>query len=168
MTTTNREALVIFAENVDALKDTTNNLKMAMDNQALIQDQNKRVLNKIEVMRDDFKSTTTSMQTQVKSANEQLSGEIANFSGQLSSTVSETLVSQMNGQLAQIEALINGIQDAYTSSLEGVTTTLADNETMQSLADTQNLLSKQIKLLEKKNNEMIKQLQSRDNHIKFP
>ena len=42
MTTTNREALVIFAENVDALKETTNNLKMAMDNQALIQDQNKK------------------------------------------------------------------------------------------------------------------------------
>ena len=72
------------------------------------------------------------------------------------------------GQLAQIEALINGIQDAYTNSLEGVTTTLADNKTMQSLADTQILLSKQINMLEKKNNEMIKQLQSRDSHIKFP
>ena len=119
-------------------------------------------------MRDDFKSTTTTMQSQVIEANEQLSGEISNFSGQLSSTVSETLISQMNGQLAQIEALINGIQDAYTSSLEGVTTSLADNKTMQSVADTQNLLAKQIKLLEKKNNEMIKQLQSRDDHIKFP
>ena len=168
MTTTNREALVIFAENVDALKETTNNLKMAMDNQALIQDQNKKVLNKIEVMRDDFKTTTTSMQTQVKSANEQLSGEIANFSGQLSSTVSDTLVSQMNGQLAQIESLINGIQESYSNSLEGISTTLADNKTMQSLADTQNLLSQQIKLLEKKNTEMIQKLQSKDNHIKFP
>ena len=166
--TTNREALVIFAENVDAVKETTNNLKVAMDNQALIQDQNKRVLNKIEVMRDDFKTTTTTMQSQVIEANENLSGEISNFSGQLSSTVSETLISQMNGQLAQIEALINGIQDAYTNSLEGVTTTLADNKTMQSLADTQILLSKQINMLEKKNNEMIKQLQSRDSHIKFP
>ena len=123
MTTTNREALVIFAENVDALKETTNNLKMAMDNQALIQDQNKKVLNKIEVMRDDFKTTTTSMQTQVKSANEQLSGEIANFSGQLSSTVSDTLVSQMNGQLARIESLINGIQDSYSNSIEGISST---------------------------------------------
>ena len=168
MTTTNREALVIFAENVDALKETTNNLKMAMDNQALIQDQNKKVLNKIEVMRDDFKTTTNSMQSQVKSANEQLSGEIANFSGQLSNTVSDTLVSQMNGQLAQIEALINGIQESYSNSLEGISTTLADNKTMQSLADTQNLLSQQIKLLEKKNTEMIQKLQSKDNHIKFP
>ena len=139
-----------------------------MDNQALIQDQNKQVLNKIAVMRDDFKSTTETMKSQVIKANEQLSGEIANFSGQLSSTVSETLISQMNGQLAQIEALINGIQDAYTSSLEGVTTTLADNKTMQSLADTQSVLATQIKLLEKKNTEMIKQLQSSDNHIKFP
>ena len=141
---------------------------MAMDNQALIQDQNKKVLNKIEVMRDDFKTTTTSMQTQVKSANEQLSGEIANFSGQLSNTVSDTLVSQMNGQLAQIESLINGIQESYSNSLEGISTTLADNKTMQSLADTQNLLSQQIKLLEKKNTEMIQKLQSKDNHIKFP
>ena len=139
-----------------------------MDNQALIQDQNKKVLNKIEVMRDDFKTTTNSMQSQVKSANEQLSGEIANFSGQLSSTVSDTLVSQMNGQLAQIESLINGIQESYSSSLEGISTTLADNETMQSLANTQNLLSQQIKLLEKKNTEMIQKLQSKDNHIKFP
>ena len=139
-----------------------------MDNQALIQDQNKKVLNKIEVMRDDFKTTTNSMQSQVKSANEQLSGEIANFSGQLSSTVSDTLVSQMNGQLAQIESLINGIQESYSSSLEGISTNLADNKTMQSLADTQNLLSQQIKLLEKKNTEMIQKLQSKDNHIKFP
>ena len=139
-----------------------------MDNQALIQDQNKKVLNKIEVMRDDFKTTTNSMQTQVKSANEQLSGEIANFSGQLSSTVSDTLVSQMNGQLAQIESLINGIQESYSISLEGISTNLADNKTMQSLADTQNLLSQQIKLLEKKNTEMIQKLQSKDNHIKFP
>ena len=123
MTTTNREALVIFAENVDALKETTN---------------------------------------------EQLSGEIANFSGQLSSTVSDTLVSQMNGQLAQIESLINGIQDSYSNSIEGISSTLADNKTMQSLADTQNLLSQQIKLLEKKNTEMIQKLQSKDNHIKFP
>ena len=139
-----------------------------MDNQALIQDQNKKVLNKIEVMRDDFKTTTNSMQSQVKSANEQLSGELANFSGQLSNTVSDTLVSQMNGQLAQIESLINGIQESYSNSLEGISTTLADNKTMQSLADTQNLLSQQIKLLEKKNTEMIQKLQSKDNHIKFP
>ena len=154
MTTTNREALVIFAENVDALKETTNNLKMAMDNQALIQDQNKKVLNKIEVMRDDFKTTTTSMQTQVKSANEQLSGEIANFSGQLSSTVSDTLVSQMNGQLAQT-ITYKWYSRFYSNSIEGISSTLADNKTMQSLADTQNLLSQQIKLLEKKNTEMI-------------
>ena len=39
---------------------------------------------------------------------------------------------------------------------------------MQSLANTQNLLSQQIKLLEKKNTEMIQKLQSKDNHIKFP
>ena len=168
MTTTNREALVIFAENVDALKESTQNLQTAMDNQVLIQDQNKRVLNKIEVMRDDFSSTTISMQEQVKIANDQLSGEIANFSGQLSSTVSETLISQMNGQLAQIEALINGIQDAYSNSLEGVTTTMADNETMKALADTQSQLANQIKLLEVKNGEMIKQMQSTDSHIKFP
>ena len=139
-----------------------------MDNQALIQDQNKKVLNKIEVMRDDFRTTTNSMQSQVISANEQLSGEIANFSGQLSTTVSDTLVSQMNGQLAQIEALINGIQESYSSSLEGISTNLADNKTMQNLADTQNLLAQQIKLLEKKNTEMIQKLQSKDNHIKFP
>ena len=91
-----------------------------------------------------------------------------NFSGQLSSTVSDTLVSQMNGQLAQIESLINGIQDSYSNSIEGISSTLADNKTMQSLADTQNLLSQQIKLLEKKNTEMIQKLQSKDNHIKFP
>jgi hypothetical protein len=168
MTTTNREALVIFAENVDGLKESTQNLQTAMDNQVLIQDQNKRVLNKIEVMRDDFSSTTISMQEQVKIANDQLSGEIANFSGQLSSTVSETLISQMNGQLAQIEALINGIQDAYSNSLEGVTTTMADNETMKGLADSQNQLANQIRLLQVKNSEMIEQMQSQDNHIKFP
>ena len=74
----------------------------------------------------------------------------------------------MNGQLAQIESLINGIQESYSSSLEGISTNLADNKTMQSLADTQNLLSQQIKLLEKKNTEMIQKLQSKDNHIKFP
>jgi hypothetical protein len=168
MTTTNREALVIFAENVDGLKESTQNLQTAMDNQVLIQDQNKRVLNKIEVMRDDFSSTTISMQEQVKIANDQLSGEIANFSGQLSSTVSETLISQMNGQLAQIEALINGIQDAYSNSLEGVTTTMADNETMKGLADSQSQLANQIRLLQVKNSEMIEQMQSQDNHIKFP
>ena len=168
MTTTNREALVIFAENVDGLKESTQNLQTAMDNQVLIQDQNKRVLNKIEVMRDDFSSTTISMQEQVKIANDQLSDEIANFSGQLSSTVSETLISQMNGQLAQIEALINGIQDAYSNSLEGVTTTMADNETMKGLADSQNQLANQIRLLQVKNSEMIEQMQSQDNHIKFP
>ena len=49
----------------------------------------------------------------------------------------------------------------------GISSTLVDNKTMQSLADTQNLLST-IKLLEKKNTEMIQKLQSKDNHIKFP
>ena len=65
MTTTNREALVIFAENVDDLKDNVKALSVAMDSQVALEKQNAKLVEELSSLRKEIAVATNALASRV-------------------------------------------------------------------------------------------------------
>ena len=72
MTTTNREALVIFAENVDDLKDNVKALSVAMESQVALEKQNAVLVEELSSLRKEIAVATNALATRVLEQNQGL------------------------------------------------------------------------------------------------
>ena len=69
MTTTNREALVIFAENVDDLKDNVKALSVAMESQVALEKQNAKLVEELSSLRKEISVATNALASRVLEQN---------------------------------------------------------------------------------------------------
>ena len=67
MTTTSREALVLFAENVDGVNDSLNKMKGALDTQKTLVGQNETLINELVGLRDIISRSNETMMTGMES-----------------------------------------------------------------------------------------------------
>ena len=72
MTTTNREALVIFAENVDDLKDNVKALSVAMESQVALEKQNAKLVEELSSLRREISVATNALASRVLEQNKGL------------------------------------------------------------------------------------------------
>ena len=72
MTTTNREALVIFAENVDDLKDNVKALSVAMESQVALEKQNAKLVEELSSLRKEISVATNALASRVLEQNKGL------------------------------------------------------------------------------------------------
>ena len=72
MTTTNREALVIFAENVDDLKDNVKALSVAMESQVALEKQNAKLVEELSSLRKEIAVATNALASRVLEQNKGL------------------------------------------------------------------------------------------------
>ena len=79
MTTTSREALVLFAENVDGVNDSLNKMKSALDTQKTLVGQNETLINELVGLRDIISRSNETMMTGMEST----STSIANSNNQM-------------------------------------------------------------------------------------
>ena len=85
MTTTSREALVLFAENVEGVNDSLTSMKAALDTQKTLVGQNETLINELVGLRDIISRSNETMMsgiqstsTNISESNELLASSITN------------------------------------------------------------------------------------------
>ena len=73
MTTTSREALVVFAENVDGVNDSLGKMKAALDTQQTLVGQNETLINELIGLRDIISRSNETMMTGIQSTSSTIS-----------------------------------------------------------------------------------------------
>ena len=168
MTTTNREALVIFAENVDDLKDNVKALSVAMESQVALEKQNAKLVEELSSLRKEIAVATNALASRVLEQNKGLQEVMTKNTEQAVNIFAEKVAQSFEKKLNTLSKGIEAYQDQLLISLENMNSPTSDNGMMEKISKSQNELTKEIRSLYKKNEEIISKIKSSDGLIKFP
>ena len=168
MTTTNREALVIFAENVDELKDNVKALSVAMDSQVALEKQNKELAEELASLRKEIAVATNAMANKVLEQNKDLQVNMTKSTEQAINIFAEQLAKSFEKRLNNLNKGITVYQKQLLDSFQNMNSLLNDNDTMEQISKSQTELTKEIRSLYKKNEEIFSKIKSKDGLIKYP
>jgi uncharacterized coiled-coil DUF342 family protein len=168
MTTTNREALVIFAENVDDLKDNVKALSVAMESQVALEKQNAKLVEELSSLRKEIAVATNALASRVLEQNKGLQEAMTKNTEQAVNIFAEKIAQTFEKKLNELSIGIDDYQKQLLASLKDIDSPGADNTVMQEISKSQTQLTKEIRSLYKKNEEIFSKIKSSDGLIKFP
>ena len=168
MTTTNRDALVIFAENVDDLKDNVKALSVAMESQVALEKQNAKLVEELSSLRKEIAVATNALASRVLEQNKGLQEAMTKNTEQAVNIFAEKIAQTFEKKLNELSMGIDAYQKQLLASLKDIDSPGADNMVMQEISKSQTQLTKEIRSLYKKNEEIFSKIKSSDGLIKFP
>ena len=168
MTTTNREALVIFAENVDDLKDNVKALSVAMESQVVLEKQNAVLVEELSSLRKEIAVATNALATRVLEQNQGLQEIMTKNTEQAVNIFADRIAKSFEVRVNQLNKEIELYQKQLLDSLKSIGSEGDDNGMMEAISKSQSQLTKEIRSLYKKNEEIFSKIKSSDGLIKFP
>jgi hypothetical protein len=168
MTTTNREALVIFAENVDDLKDNVKALSVAMESQVALEKQNAVLVEELSSLRKEIAVATNALATRVLEQNQGLQEIMTKNTEQAVKIFADRIAKSFEVRVNQLNKEIGLYQKQLLASLDSSGSEGDDNGMMEAISKSQSQLTKEIRSLYKKNEEIFSKIKSSDGLIKFP
>jgi predicted nucleic acid-binding Zn-ribbon protein len=168
MTTTNREALVIFAENVDDLKNNVKALSAAMESQVALEKQNAKLVEELSSLRREISVATNALASRVLEENKGLQEVMTKNTEQAVNIFAEKVAKSFEKRLNELSKGIDAYQKQLIASLKEMNTSDGNNVVMKEISKSQNQLTKEIRALYKKNEEIFSKIKSSDGLIKFP
>ena len=164
MTTTNREALVIFSENVDALKETTGEYVEAIKLQEEVKGQNAQIENAFK----KFEISSKEIVDEISDLNKATIKQIVDSTKTISSPFIEAI---NNFEKVQNDNYASFFDQLSISNQELIQVLKAgDNteETIQKLISSQQQLTAVIERLKLRNNEIIELVKDNEDLVKYP
>ena len=156
MTETSREALVVFAENVDSVNKSIQNLNNAIEKQGDLLEINKKIV-----------TTMKEVENKISTANEMTIGELR--------TISNTLVNELGNYSKQSEISSKRLNDSlknFSSSsakeLSKAMKKMSKNPIYNKIMTNQALQAQQISNLIKQNNSLVRKMKDKAAMIKYP
>ena len=134
MTTTNREALVIFAENVDDLKDNVKALSVAMESQVALEKQNAKLVEELSSLRREISVATNALASRVLEQNKGLQEVMTKNTEQAVNIFAEKVAQSFEKKLNELSKGIDTYQNQLIASLKEINTSDTSNVVMEEIS----------------------------------
>ncbi len=165
---TNREAVIVFAENVDNMNQSIGKLELTLQKQDDLVALNQKLLGEIQALRAGSQAPLDAIDKRLQAAMEEqqkatgkLASSISTFSGRLTAMQKETA--------KQIKKSASSINNLAAKSGNKDDKTLAEvNKKLANMDKRQQELAQQLDLLVRENSAMRKLLANGQRQIKFP
>ena len=164
MTTTSREALVVFAENVEGVNDALDKMKAALDTQKTLVGQNETLINELVGLRDIISRSNETMMTGMEST----SSSIANSNNQMASSITTGIANELGAQTNRMVKELNELSKTNAKSLETMTKSVSDSKNMDRLAANQKTIVRLLGDLSAQNADLLKMISEKDNRVSYP
>ena len=164
MTTTSREALVVFAENVEGVNDALDKMKAALDTQKTLVGQNETLINELVGLRDIISRSNETMMTGMEST----SSSIANSNNQMASSITSGIANELGAQTNRMVKELNELSQTNAKSLETMTKSVSDSKNMDRLAANQKTIVRLLGDLSAQNSDLLKMISEKDNRVSYP
>ena len=156
MTETSREALVVFAENVDSVNSSIKNLNEAIKKQGNLLEVNKKLV-----------STMKDIETKITNANEVTVGELR--------TISNSLIDELGNYSMKadesnkkLNATMKNFSIQSAKALAKAMKKMSGNPIYNKIIANQTIQSQQISNLIKQNNSIVRKMKDKAAMIKYP
>ena len=164
MTTTSREALVLFAENVDGVNDSLNKMKGALDTQKTLVGQNETLINELVGLRDIISRSNETMMTGMEST----STSIANSNNQMASSITAGIANELGAQTNRMVKELNELSKTNAKSLDQMTKSVSDSKHLDGLVANQKTIVGLLGELSAQNADLLKSISQKDNRVSYP
>ena len=164
MTTTSREALVLFAENVDGVNDSLNKMKGALDTQKTLVGQNETLINELVGLRDIISRSNETMMTGMEST----STSIADSNKQMASSITAGIANELGAQTNRMVKELNELSKTNAKSLDQITRSVSDSKNMDRLVANQKTIVRLLGELSVQNADLLKTISEKDNRVSYP
>ena len=164
MTTTSREALVLFAENVDGVNDSLNKMKGALDTQKTLVGQNETLINELVGLRDIISRSNETMMTGMEST----STSIANSNNQMASSITAGIANELGAQTNRMVKGLNELSKTNAKSLDQMTKSVSDSKHLDGLVANQKTIVRLLGELSAQNADLLKSISQKDNRVSYP
>ena len=164
MTTTSREALVVFAENVEGVNDALDKMKAALNTQKTLVGQNETLINELVGLRDIISRSNETMMTGMEST----SSSIANSNNQMASSITAGIANELGAQTNRMVKELNELSKTNAKSLETMTKSVSDSKNMDRLAANQKTIVRLLGDLSAQNADLLKMISEKDNRVSYP
>ena len=164
MTTTSREALVVFAENVEGVNDALDKMKVALDTPKTLVGQNETLINELVGLRDIISRSNETMMTGMEST----SSSIANSNNQMPSSITTGIANELGAQTNRMVKELNELSKTNAKSLETMTKSVSDSKNMDRLAANQKIIVRLLGDLSSQNADLLKMISEKDNRVSYP
>ena len=164
MTTTSREALVVFAENVEGVNDALEKMRGALETQQTLVGQNETLINELVGLRDIISRSNETMMTGMEST----SSSIANSNNQMASSITNGIANELGAQTNRMVKELNELSKTNAQSLEQMTKSMSNTENMDRLAANQKTIVRLLGDLSSQNANLLKMISEKDNRVSYP
>ena len=164
MTTTSREALVLFAENVDGVNDSLNKMKSALDTQKTLVGQNETLINELVGLRDIISRSNETMMTGMEAT----STSIADSNNQMASSITAGIANELSAQTNRMVKELNELSKTNAMSLDQMTKSVSDSKNLNGLVANQKTIVRLLGELSAQNANLLKSVSEKDNRVSYP
>ena len=164
MTKTSREALVVFAENVEGVNDALEKMRGALETQQTLVGQNETLINELVGLRDIISRSNESMMTGMEST----SSSIANSNNQMVSSITSGIANELGAQTNRMVKELNELSKTNAKSLDQMTKSVSNSKNMDRLAANQKTIVRLLGDLSAQNADLLKMMSEKDNRVSYP
>ena len=164
MTTTNREGLIVFSENIEKLNVVLADLQESLSKQEELVMLNREATAHIAELNDVMASGTNKIVEELQSANAATIAAGKAATDELKST----FLSQGKSTTNNMKVSLSSIESSLQKTLDAMNQRIASNETLNGVASSQQMTNKEIKALKMQSAEIRNLLEVQQNRITFP
>ena len=164
MTTTNREGLIVFSENIDKLNVVLADLQESLSKQEELVELNREATAQIAELNDVMASGTAKIVEEMKTNN------AASIAAHQATTeaLKSTLASHSKSATNSMKVSLSSLESSLQKTLEAMDQRIASNETLNGVASRQQMTNKEIQAIKVQAAEIRKLLEIQQNRITFP
>jgi len=164
MTTTSREALIVFAENVDNMNSSLEKLETSLETQTELVSLNETLINELSSLKQVIADSNVGMSNKL----EMTADTIAKSNGTLAEALTKAIANELNSQNRKMLGQLQKIETLTSESMSQLSARVANNQTLSKVAGSQQVLAKRLDGLATQNQQILQQMEIRDNKITFP
>ena len=164
MTTTSREALIVFAENVDNMNSSLERLEVSLETQTQLVSLNETLIDELSSLKQTIADSNTTMASKL----DVTANALTSSNGSLAEALTKAIANELNSQNRKMLGQLQKIEKLTTDSMSQLSTRMASDQTLSKVAGSQQVLAKRLDGLANQNQLILEQMEIRDNKITFP
>ena len=164
MTTTNRQGLIVFSENIETLNNVLAELKVSLSKQEELIKLNRESTSQIGELKKVMAEGSASIVAQLQKTGDGIDVSTAALGESLKAAV----ITQNKAMTNSFKVTLTSLESSVLKSMAAIDKKIASNKALQSVAVSQTKTKKEIESLKLQTREIRKLLETQQNRVTFP
>ena len=164
MTTTNRQGLIVFSENIETLNNVLAELKVSLSKQEELIKLNRESTTQIGELKKVMAEGSASIVAQLQKTGDGIDVSTTALGESLKAAV----ITQNKAMINSFKVTLTSLESSVLKSVAAIDKKIASNKALQSVAVSQTKTKKEIESLKLQTREIRKLLETQQNRVTFP